>query len=255
MPIDISLWGALSAGLLSFLSPCLLPLVPPYLCFLAGVSLDELTDDAFDSRRLRVVGSALTFVLGFSSVFVALGATASVFGQFVLHLLSYSVTIFGTRVGIVALVTGFIIVGMGLHFLGVFRIGFLNREARVQVDRRPAGPFGAFLVGIAFAAGWTPCIGPVLQTILFVAAAESTVSKGVILLAFYSLGIGIPFIAAALFAGPFMRLMLRFRRHMRTVEFAMGGLLVLTGVLFLTGEMTRLNQWLLELFPALAQIG
>ncbi|MFO1183850.1 MAG: cytochrome c biogenesis protein CcdA [Bauldia sp.] len=255
MPIDLTLWGAFSAGLLSFVSPCLLPLVPPYLCFLAGVSLDELTDADIGTRRLRVVGSALAFVLGFSTIFIALGATASAFGEFTRHLFSYSISLFGVQVGVVALVTGLIIIAMGLHFLGVFRIAFLDREARVQVERRPPGPLGAFLIGIAFAAGWTPCIGPVLQTILFVAASEATVERGIALLAAYSAGIGLPFLAAAAFAGPFMRWMLRFRRHMRTVERAMGGLLVATGILFLTGAMTAFNSWLLELFPDLAKIG
>lgn len=255
MPIDLTLWGALGAGLLSFVSPCLLPLVPPYLCFLAGVSLDELTEADLGARRARVVGSAFAFVLGFSTIFVALGATASAFGEFTRHLFTYSIGLFGIEVGVVALVTGLIIIAMGLHFLGVFRLAFLDREARVQVERRPQGPLGAFLVGLAFAAGWTPCIGPVLQTILFVAASEATVNRGVLLLAFYSLGIGLPFLLAAVFAGPFMRWMLRFRRHMRTVERVMGGMLVVTGILFLTGAMTQFNAWILDLFPGLKEIG
>ncbi len=241
---DVTLTYAFLAGLLSFASPCVLPLVPPYLCFLAGVSLDQLTGETEVRRaRARVVLSAFAFVLGFISVFVALGASASAIGQWVtanLRILGY--------------IAGAIIIVMGLHFLGVFRIGMLYREARVHVERKPAGLLGAFLVGIAFAFGWTPCVGPILATILVVAATEDTVLRGAVLLAVYGAGIGIPFMLAALFAGPFIRWMSRFRRHMGTVEKAMGGLLVLTGVLFLTGQMSVFAFWLLETFPALGDV-
>lgn len=243
--MDITLWAAFGAGILSFVSPCVLPLVPPYLCYLAGVSLDELTGEERESEaRARVFAAALTFVLGFTVVFVALGASASLIGQLVLrhvHLLGY--------------VAGGVIIVMGLHFLGVFRIGFLNREARFQVERKPAGLLGAFVIGLAFAFGWTPCIGPVLAAILFVAGTEDTVTRGAGLLAVYSLGMGVPFLLAALFAGPFMRFMKRFRQHMGKVEKTMGALLVGTGVLFITGYMATMAFWLLETFPALGRIG
>lgn len=256
MAIDVTLGGAVVAGLLSFVSPCVLPLVPPYLTFLAGVSLDELTGtDEIKAPRLRVVGTALAFVIGFSAVFVSLGATASVFGQFITQLIAWQVTIFGLHVNVLPIVTGLIIVGMGLHFLGVYQIAFLNREARMQVKRHPAGPLGAFFVGVAFAFGWTPCIGPVLGTILLIAGTENTAFKGATLLGAYSIGMGIPFLVAALFAGPFMNLMKHFRRHMLTVERAMGALLVLTGILFISGQMTALSFWLLETFPGLGQLG
>jgi len=243
--LDVSIWGAFVAGLLSFVSPCVLPLVPPYLCFLAGVTLDELTgEDSEAAPRAKVFLASLAFVLGFTTVFVALGASASVIGRIVMQYLD----IFGY-------IAGAIIIVMGLHFLGVFRIGMLYREARVHVEKRPAGLIGAYLVGVAFAFGWTPCVGPVLAAILFVAGTEDTVGSGAMLLAVYSLGIGLPFLAASLFAGPFMRLMRRFRAQMGKVEKTMGALLVLTGVMFLTGQIATLSYWLLETFPGLANVG
>lgn len=252
MSMDVTLWGALIAGLLSFASPCVLPLVPPYLCFLAGTSVQELTGEGEDSERGgggravtgRVMAAALAFVLGFSVVFIALGATASVVGQAVTDYL-----------GLLTYVAGAVIVVMGLHFLGVFRIPLLYREARVHVAEKPAGLLGAFVIGLAFAFGWTPCVGPVLAAILFVAGSEDSVGEGVSLLAAYSAGIGVPFLLAALFTGRFMRLLARFRGAMRRVEQVMGGLLVLTGLLFLSGEMPTIAYWLLEAFPALGGIG
>ena len=245
MGLDVSIWGAFIAGLLSFVSPCVLPLVPPYLCFLAGVSLDELTEaNAKPARSARVFLSAVAFVAGFTTVFVLLGASASAIGQTVTQ-----------NLDILGPVAGVIIIIMGLHFLGVFRIGLLYREARVHVERKPAGILGAYLIGLAFAFGWTPCVGPVLAAILFVAGAEDTVWRGAFLLAAYGIGIGVPFLAAAVFAGPFMSFMARFKRHMGTVEKVMGGLLVLTGIMFLTGQMAAFSYWLLETFPALSAVG
>ncbi|NNG05640.1 MAG: cytochrome c biogenesis protein CcdA [Inquilinus sp.] len=243
---DVSYAGALLAGTLSFLSPCVLPLVPPYLCFLGGVSLDQLTGEEAADRLLgrRVFLASAAFVLGFMTVFVALGATVTALGRFVADYID----VFG-------MVAGAVIIVMGLHFIGLFRIPFLYREARFHVEARPAGLVGAYVVGLAFAFGWTPCVGPVLATILFVAAAEDTVARGFGLLAAYALGIGIPFMAAALAVGPFLRVFGRFRRHMRTVERVMGGLLVGTGILFLTGTMSELGFWLLEAFPVLGTIG
>ena len=167
MPVDVSHLGALFAGFVSFLSPCVLPLVPPYLCYMAGVSLDQLTGDTDETVAKRTVMlSAFAFVLGFSTIFVALGATASVLGR---YLVAY--------MDVLSIVGGAIIVVMGLHFLGVFKIAFLQRQMRLDIDSR-AGPVGSYLLGIAFAVGWTPCIGPVLGTILFVAGAEDTALQG-----------------------------------------------------------------------------
>jgi cytochrome c-type biogenesis protein len=244
---NISFAGALGAGVLSFLSPCVLPLVPPYLCFLAGVSLDELTEHRNQpARRLngRVVASALAFVLGFSTVFVALGASASAVGK--------AVTAHFDTLGVIA---GVVIVIMGLHFLGVFRIGMLFREIRFQNLRKGAGYLGAYVVGLAFAFGWTPCVGPVLATILMVAGIEGSAAHGAMLLGAYSLGIGLPFLLASLFSGQFIALLARMRAHMGLVEKLMGSALVLTGVLFLTRAMPKIAGWLLQTFPAFSSIG
>lgn len=243
--LDVTIGGALLAGLLSFVSPCVLPIVPPYLAWLAGVSFDQLKDEhPGAAQRRAVLFSALAFVLGFTTVFVALGATASVIGKTIAQ---YFDTL--------ALVAGIVIIIMGLHFLGVFRIGLLFREARVEVRRKPVGLAGAYVIGLAFAFGWTPCVGPVLAAILFVAGSAGTAARGAMLLAVYSLGIGIPFLLAAAFAGPFLRWASGFRRHMETVEKAMGGLLVLTGILFVTGKMSVISYWLLETFPIFQSIG
>lgn len=244
---SISLMSALGAGTLSFLSPCVLPLVPPYLGFLAGVSLDELTrtEKGASSRpNRRVVAQAFAFVLGFATVFVALGATASLIGK--------TVTAYFETLGLVA---GVIVLVLGLHFLGVFRIGYLFREARYQVVRKPAGLIGAYLVGLAFAFGWTPCVGPVLAAILIVAGVEGSAAQGALLLGAYAAGIGLPFLLASLFSGYFMQQMTRLRNHMATIEKVIGGALVLTGVLFLTGSMPRIAGWLLQAFPVLGSIG
>ncbi|PVB62183.1 cytochrome c biogenesis protein CcdA [Labrenzia sp. 011] len=243
--LDVSLGAAFLAGLLSFISPCVLPIVPPYLCYLAGVSVDELKGNTATAETgRRVIFAAVAFVLGFSAVFVALGATASVIGQSIARyydILSY--------------IAGGIIIVMGLHFLGVFRIGLLFREARIQVERKPAGLIGAFIMGLAFAFGWTPCVGPVLAAILFVAGSSDSTWYGAALLAVYALGIGLPFILAAAFASRFLHFAGRFRKHMGTVEKVMGGLLVVTGLLFITGQMSAIAFWLLETFPVFSQIG
>ncbi len=245
--LEISLLGALGAGLLSFLSPCVLPLVPPYLCFLGGVSLDQLTGQdaprgAIVTRQVLI--SAVMFVLGFTTVFVALGASSSFLGQFVAEYLD-----------VLSQVAGVVIIAFGLHFLGLFRFAFLMREARFHVDARPAGMAEAYVVGLAFAFGWTPCVGPVLAVILMVAGGGDSVWYGASLLAAYSLGIGLPFIAAAFAAGPFTRLIRRFAGGVRKVEMVMGGFLVVTGILFLTGAMSSMAYWLLEAFPSLGRVG
>lgn len=243
--LDASLSGALLAGVLSFVSPCVLPIVPPYLAYLAGISFDELKADSRASgASRRVLLSAACFVLGFTTVFVALGATASLIGQSIAR---YFDTL--------AVVAGVIILLMGLHFLGVLRIGLLYREARLQVAGRPAGMLGAYVMGLAFAFGWTPCVGPVLAAILFVAGTHDTAARGAVLLAAYALGIGVPFLVAAAFAGRFIGWSVRFREHMRKVEMAMGAILAVTGVLFMTGQMTAIAYWLLETFPAFSNLG
>ena len=244
--MDISYIGALVAGILSFLSPCVLPLVPPYLCFLGGVSLEQMSEgDGPEPGIMRgVLLSALVFVLGFSTVFIAFGATASTIGQFV-----------GDYMDIMSQIAGVVIIILGLHFIGLFRIPILYREARFHAEKQPAGLIGPYIIGLAFAFGWTPCVGPVLAALLMVAGSEATVTYGASLLAVYSAGLGIPFLLAALGMKPFLAFMGRFRSHLKTVERVIGGLLVLTGVLFMTGSMNEIAFWILETFPALGRIG
>jgi cytochrome c-type biogenesis protein len=241
---DVTIFAALIAGLVSFLSPCVLPLVPPYLVFLAGTSLERFADREPEPRVKReTVVAALLFVAGFSTVFVTLGASASVIGSLIR---AYS--------GPLATIAGVAIIIMGLHFLGLTPIALLHREKRVTVEK-PVGLWGAYVMGLAFAFGWTPCIGPILAAILAVAASEQTVAKGAGLLAVYSLGLGIPFIVAAFAIEPFAKFLARFKRHLHRVEQAMGALLVLTGIAFLTGSINQMSVWLLEAFPALGRIG
>jgi cytochrome c-type biogenesis protein len=244
MAADVTIFAALFAGLLSFLSPCVLPLVPPYLVYLAGTSLERFADAEPEPRvRWETVGAAALFVAGFSTVFVALGASASVFGSLIR---AYADKL--------ALAAGVVIIVMGLHFLGVTRLALLYREKRVTVPK-PVGLWGAYLMGLAFAFGWTPCIGPILAVILAIAASEATVTKGAGLLAVYSLGLGIPFLAAAFAVEPFAKFLARFRGYLPVVEKTMGGLLVLTGIAFLTGFVSEASYWLLEAFPVLGRIG
>ena len=244
--MEISVFGALAGGLLSFLSPCVLPLVPPYLCYLGGMTIEELTGERGLERKayIRVVAASIVFVLGFTTVFVALGATASAFGQLV-----------SDNLDLLSKIAGAIIIVFGLHFLGVIRIPLLYRDARLHTQAKPASLLGAYIIGFAFAFGWTPCVGPVLATILFVAGAEDTIAQGVWLLFVYSLGLGIPFIGAALAIRPFMSFMKRFRHYMGAMEKTMGGLLIITGILFITGSMNVIAFWLLETFPTLGRIG
>jgi cytochrome c-type biogenesis protein len=244
MHSDVTLAAALVAGLVSFLSPCVLPLVPPYLVFLTGTSLERFADQEPEARIKReTVVAALLFVAGFSTVFVALGASASVIGS-VIRAYSHAL-------GIVA---GVVIIIMGLHFLGITPIAFLHRQKRLEVAK-PVGLWGAYVIGLAFAFGWTPCIGPILAAILAVAASEQTVARGAGLLAIYSLGLGIPFVIAAFAVEPFAAFLSRFKHYLHRVEQAMGALLVLTGIAFLTGSLNQMSVWLLQMFPGLGNIG
>lgn len=245
---EISLLTAIFAGALSFLSPCVLPLVPPYLCYMAGVSVDDFKSERSDedkaSFRKTIMLTSLLFTLGFSTVFIALGASASSIGGLMRQ-----------HLDLLAQIGGAVIILMGLHFLGVFKISLLAREFRFQGNGKPATFSGAYLMGLAFAFGWTPCIGPVLGAILGVAAAQDTVNSGAILLAAYSLGLAVPFWLAATFSGAFMRFLSKFRSQLGVVEKVMGALLVLTGILFITGGMASIGFWLLEAFPVLGSIG
>src|SRR3569832_2334596 len=232
------------AGLVSFLSPCVLPLDPPYLIYLTGATIEHVeSDEEVSASRRAVMMSALLFVLGFSTVFVALGASASFIGGFI--------RAWSAELSILA---GIVIIIMGLHFLGLTRIGLLMREGRLTAPK-PVGLWGAYVMGRAFAFGWTPCSGPILAAILSIAAAEATVTKGAGLLAVYSAGLGIPFLIAAFMLEQFSELLKRMKRHLARVEQAMGVLLVVTGIAFLTGGVSSVSIWLLETFPSLQSFG
>jgi cytochrome c-type biogenesis protein len=240
---DLSLPAIFLAGVLSFLSPCVLPLVPPYLTYLAGQTAEELETDSVGAAQKDLLWAALLFVLGFATIFIGLGATASAFGQVLranLMWLTYA--------------AGVAIMVMGLHFLGLFRIGLLYREKRFQIHK-PLGVWGGYVMGLAFAFGWTPCIGPVLAAVLAVAGHEETVWRGAGLLAVYSAGLGVPFLLAATALEAFTKLAANFKRAMPWVERVTGAALVLTGLAFLTGGMADLSFWLIETFPALAKFG
>ena len=233
---------ALIAGIISFLSPCVLPIVPPYLAYLSGMTVGELSDSR--SARNRATVAALFFVLGLSTVFIFLGFAASAFGSFFLQ----NQILFSQ-------VSGAVIIVFGLHFLGVFRIGLLDREARIDAGDKGGSSFGAYVLGLAFAFGWTPCIGPQLGAILTLAASESSVTRGTFLLAVYAFGLGIPFLLAAMFMSRALTVMNRLKRHLGLIEKLMGGLLVVVGAAMLLGLFTRFSFWLLERFPSLATLG
>jgi cytochrome c-type biogenesis protein len=266
MAANTTIIAALLAGLVSFLSPCVLPLVPPYLVYLAGASLERLADAEPAPRVKReTLMAALLFVAGFSTVFVSLGAAASSVGAGLRRaqaLLGRQFDAFNSATGEhlpagldpFNMIAGLVIVFMGLHFLGLAPIRLLHREARVEM-RKPVGLWGAYAMGLAFALGWTPCIGPILASILAIALSDATVARGAGLLAVYSLGLGVPFIVAALAVEPFAAFLARFRHHLVHFERITGSLLVLTGIIFFFGFFTQLNNWLLEVFPGLQNIG
>ena len=240
--LGLSLLIATLGGLISFLSPCVLPIVPPYLAYMAGTSPGAV----MENRKVdpRVLTAAGFFVLGLSTVFILLGLAASAFGQAFMQ----NQTIFGY-------LAGFVIIMFGLHFLKLITIPFLFREARIETGASGGTPLGAYVLGLAFAFGWTPCIGPVLGAILALAAQESSVTRGVAMMAFYAAGLGIPFLLAAVFIQRFMAFSQKFKKHMARIEQAMGGLLVVVGVLLITGGFADISFWLLETFPILAQVG
>ncbi|MEX5596760.1 cytochrome c biogenesis CcdA family protein [Pseudophaeobacter sp. C1-32P7] len=237
-----AMFVALTAGLISFLSPCVLPIVPPYLAYMSGVTIGEMQGTA--TARRKVIVSALFFVLGLSTVFLLLGFTASAFGAFVLQ-----------NQELFAKVSGVVVIVFGLHFLSVFRIPILDREARMEAGQSGGSAIGAYVLGLAFAFGWTPCIGPQLGAILSLAASEASVSRGTLLLGAYALGLGVPFLLAAIFLNRSMALMNRMKRHMGLIEKVMGGLLLVVGIMLVTGLFSTFSWWLLETFPALATLG
>lgn len=244
--MELSFALIFGAGILSFLSPCVLPLVPPYLTYMGGATFEQLREDGAVAGTVwrRSVFTSLYFIMGFSVVFITLGATATLFGQVFRQALPYLTPL-----------AGILIIAMGLHFLGVFRIGLLDRQMRHAGPSMASGPGGGFMLGLAFALGWTPCIGPVLSAILSVAASQESSWHGAGLLAVYSAGLGVPFLIAGVAIGPFLNFFNSFKKHLGVVEKVMGVILVITGVLFLTGQFTRISFWFLETFPILGRIG
>lgn len=233
---------ALLAGLVSFASPCVLPIVPPYLAYMSGVSVSDIREDGKGRQSATI--AALFFVLGLSTVFLLLGFTASAIGTFFLQ-----------NQDLFSKVSGVVVIIFGLHFLSVFRIPFLDREARIETGDQGGSAFGAYILGLAFAFGWTPCIGPQLGAILSLAASESSIARGTLLLGVYALGLGVPFLLAAVFLNRAMGVMNRLKRHMSLIEKIMGLLLLAVGLALLTGAFSAFSFWLLETFPALATLG
>ena len=251
---DVSFLAAFIGGVFSFISPCVLPLVPGYISFISGMSLDELkgteatarteaTEKAAVARRRRLLVTSVAFVLGISIVFISFGASATALAR-----------LLGRHQSILEKIAGVVVIIFGLHLAGVFRIKWLDMDTRQQAGSRPAGLFGAFLVGVAFALGWTPCIGPILGGILVIAGSKETVSEGVALLAVYSAGLGVPFILTALAMDRFFLASARIRRHYKTIERVSGGLLILLGLLILTNQFSIIVRYLDRWFPWLTKL-
>jgi cytochrome c-type biogenesis protein len=242
--MEITFLGAFIAGFLSFASPCVLPLIPAYISFLGGASLNQLTQEGgIDiTTQKSVFYSAIAFVLGFSTVFISLGATATAISALIAQ-----------NSFLLSQIAGTIIVIFGLHYMGIFRISFLNFEKRFHLENKPASRVGSYVLGLAFAFGWTPCVGPILASVLMVAASGDAVGYGVSLLSVYAAGLGIPFLIAAFAVKPFIKFLSRFRKQMQKIELTIGVLLIITGTAIFTGDLAEASYWLLDTFPAFTQ--
>ena len=240
---ELSYFYVITAGLLSFLSPCVLPIVPGYLCFMAGTSLDKLDLNAREIKR-DVFYYSLCFVIGFSTVFIILGASATVISGLMFEYLDY-----------LRVAGGIIIIIFGIHFMQIIQIPILNQELRVQVQNYKPGVVGSYIIGLSFAFGWTPCIGPILGSVLSVAASSETISQGVFLLFLYSMGLGIPFLLAAYAIGSFLNFFSKIKKYMRTIEIVTGLLLIIFGILILTNRIQELAFFFIKYFPILTQLG
>ena len=232
---------ALFAGLASFLSPCVLPIVPPYLAYMSGVALSDVENK---KGQVKIVFTALFFVLGLSTVFIFLGFSASAIGA-----------VFFEYQPILNTIAGLVIMLFGLHFLDIYRLQLLDREARFEVGENQGTAFGSYVLGLAFAFGWTPCIGPQLGAILSLAASNASIAKGTVLLAFYAIGLGIPFLLFAIFINKLDRTLKFVKRYFKKIERVMGLLLWTVGLLMLTGGFSSISFWLLETFPSLGALG
>ena len=243
---DITFGGAALAGLLSFLSPCILPMVPFYLCYMAGLSMAELRADAgiAPGAQRRLVLSAIAFALGVTSIFMLLGLGATALGQ-----------VFIAWRDVLQYVAAAVLVVFGLHFLGVIRIGFLYRQARIDSTASPQSFAGAYVMGLAFGFGWTPCVGPALAAILMIAAGMGDVVRGTALLAVYGLAMTLPFVIAALFARPFLGWVARHRDKLAHVEKVMGAMLLLFAVLIATNSLNYIAQWMIDTLPWMTTLG
>jgi cytochrome c-type biogenesis protein len=243
---EISLFAAFLAGLLSFLSPCVLPLVPVYISFISGVSLEDLQQAERRAVLQKTIVAAFTFILGFSIIFVLLGATATTLGKFLL-----------SKFYLISKIAGVVVIILGLHFLGLFEksLQFLNYEKRFHLKTIRVGILSSFVVGIAFAFGWTPCVGPILGPILFLAGGQDSVGQGILLLSVYSLGLGIPFLLTAIATHTFLNVFDKIKRHFRILQIISGVFLIIIGVMIVTGKFSVLAAKLLEWFPWLGNLG
>lgn len=231
---NVSIIMALLAGLASFLSPCILPMIPSYLAFITGISLEELSQDQnLKKVRKSVITNSLFFILGFSILFIAMGASATFLGKFLSRNIRW-----------LEIIGGSLVVILGLHFAGLFKIKFLDREKKIHLNKKPLGLFGTVLVGMAFGAGWTPCVGPILGSILTMAAATQDITKGIILLISYSIGLGIPFLLAGLLIHKFFEYFKTIQKYFRVITLVGGILLVIIGILLITGYFTTISSFL-----------
>lgn len=238
---EVGVFTAFTAGFLSFISPCVLPLVPAYLSYISGVSLDAMKGETSEEGSTRkVIINTVLFVLGFTVVFATLGATASLIGQYL--------RLYKTYINVIG---GLLIIILGLHLTGLFRIKILDYEKRFQVQGKPLGLLGSFLIGAAFAFGWTPCIGPILSSILLIAADQKTITDGIFLLIVYSMGLGIPFLLTGIGLNYAMGVFKAIKRNYRKIELISGSLLIFIGVLIAAGQFTRLSAWLSRFTPAI----
>ncbi len=242
---NVGILTAFVFGVLSFISPCVLPIVPGYLSFISGVSFEEMQNSESRPKiRKRIAITSIFFIAGFSLVFIGLGASATAVGQFLRE-----------QLNLISKIAGAIIIIFGLHMIGVFKIPFLNYEKRIHSEGKPLGLFGAFVVGLAFAFGWTPCIGPILAAILAIASQQETVGQGIILLASYSLGLGIPFFVTGLSITVFYNVFNKLKKHLHKVEVVGGVLLVIVGILIMTNYLTIISGYLSRWFPFLTELG
>ncbi len=231
---NVSILVAFTAGIISFLSPCILPVIPSYLAFITGISLEELSQqESLRKVRKKVIANSLMFILGFSILFIALGASATFIGKFLYEHIRWF-----------EIIGGVFVIILGLHFAGIFRLKFLDREKKIHLKKKPLGYLGTGLVGMAFGAGWTPCVGPILGAILAMAATTQDVLKGIVLLTIYSAGLGIPFLLSAIILHKFFEYFKTIRKYFKVISIVGGVLLIIVGILLITGYFSTLSSYL-----------